>query len=79
MAKSKKFPRTLYKKSETGKFSFTTTQKGKGKVTVKYDSVIVNNEEEMEVSVDELGYRDSFASILTEYGDEEEVTNEEEF
>ena len=91
MAKTKKgskYPRTLYKRDEEGKLSFTN----KKHRDVKYNSVIVNDEEELKEAVNSLGYIDKFSSILSEKaaapeesededeGDEEsEAGNEEEF
>ena len=60
--KSKKFPRTLYKRDEKGKLSFTNSKHR----DVRYNSVVVNDEEEMKEAVDNLDYIDSFASILEE-------------
>ena len=61
-AKSKKFPRTLYKRDAEGKLSFTN----KKHRDVRYNSVIVNDEEELKEAVDSLGYIDKFSSILSE-------------
>ncbi len=59
--RSKKFPRTLYKGDKEGKLSFTN----KTRRDVRYNSVLVNDEEEMKAA-EEMGYIDSYASILEE-------------
>ena len=59
MAKSQRFPRTLYKKSENGKLSFTN----KKHRDIRYDSLIVEDEKEQEAA-EEMGYIDSFEDAL---------------
>lgn len=64
MATKKDFPRTLYRRAEDGKYKFTSSG-----VAVRYDSLLVNNQKELETGV-EMGYIDDFAEAL--YGDQEE-------
>lgn len=72
MAKAKtKYPRTLYKKSETGKMSFTN-KKHRG---VRYDTLIVESDEEKEEAIN-MGYVDSFEDALF-YEPETEEQEEE--
>ena len=58
-----RYPRTLYKKSENGAFTFTTRVK-KVKTSVKYDTLIVENAEEQKEAEMELGYIDNFQDAL---------------
>lgn len=74
--KAKKFPRTVYKGHERGKLHLTT-----GKKRYHYDSMLVNDEEELKAA-EELGYIDKFSAILedTEVALEpEDEKGEEEF
>lgn len=78
MAKSKlDFPRTVYRKSENGKFSFTN----KFHRDIKYDSMIVNNKEEYDIAVSDspnMGYIDDFeGALFPEETEDEELLEEE--
>lgn len=54
-----KYPRTLYKKSKDGALDFTN----KKHRHVMYDSLIVENEEELSAA-QEMGYVDDFTDAL---------------
>ena len=54
-----KYPRTLYKKSKDGALDFTNKEHRH----VMYDSLVVENEEELEAAK-EMGYVDDFHDAL---------------
>jgi hypothetical protein len=73
-----KYPRTLYKRSENGKFDFTN----KKHRHIKYDSLVVESEEEHRVAEQEMGYIDSFEGALFHAPEKkavEVVEDEEDF
>lgn len=72
---ARKFPRTVYRRSETGKFAFTN----KIHRNIRYDSMIVNNEEELKLATSDapnMGYVDDFSTAI--FAEEEVDVLEEE-
>lgn len=59
MAKNQRFPRTLFKRSENGKLSFTN----KTHRDVRYDTLIVEDDKEQQAA-EEMGYIDGFEDAL---------------
>lgn len=59
MSKKSRYPRTVYRKDENGTLSFTN----KTHRSLRYDSLNVNNEEEL-AEAEKMGYVDNFSDAL---------------
>lgn len=66
MAKSKRYPRTLYKRSNTGKMLFANKNH-----RIRYDTVIVEDDNEQQAAED-MGYIDGFSDALFHVNKNEE-------
>jgi len=66
MAKNQRYPRTLFKRSENGKRSFTN----KTNRDMRYDELIVEDEKEQKAA-EEMGYIDGFSDSLFHVKEEE--------